>query len=147
MRVLKKNWILICIITVAVFALGAIYTFGIAKPKYKATATLKVEIPLSDDSTLSEISTASSAALRYVDSVSKAVKSKKIVSVVAEKNNVSTGHLLGEISTSFTNTSIFLDIAVTDEDGELAVSLVNDLAVEVAKYSRNSTEVDEKETL
>ena len=147
LRVLKKNWILICIITAVIFAIGVFYTYGIAKPKFKATATLKVEIPLSEDPSVSEINTASSAALRYVESVSKAVKNKKIVSVVAEKNKVSTGRLLGGISTSYSNTNIFLDVSVTDIDADLAVSLVNDLANEVSKYSKDSTEVPEKETL
>ena len=45
LRVLKKNWILICIITVVVFAIGAIYTFAIAKPTYKSTSSIVVAIP------------------------------------------------------------------------------------------------------
>ena len=48
-RVIKRNWILMAIVTVIVFALGAIYTFGIKKPTYKSTVTLKVEVPLTNE--------------------------------------------------------------------------------------------------
>ena len=34
MRVIKKNWILIIIVTAIVFIFGTSYTYGIAKPKY-----------------------------------------------------------------------------------------------------------------
>ena len=87
LRVLRKNWILIGIITVVIFVAGIVYTFGIAKPTYKATATIKVEVPIvSESSSSAEVGNSVTASLRYVQSVAEYAKSKKIMSAVVEKN-------------------------------------------------------------
>ena len=144
-RVIKKNWILICIITVLIFACGAGYTFGIAKPKFKATATIKVEVSTSENATAQEVTNASSAALRYVDTIAQAVKKYNIVSKVAEENKdiiESASKLASEISTSSDSKSYFVTITVTDRKGDTAVKLTNALAKEISKYSRTSTSED-----
>jgi capsular exopolysaccharide synthesis family protein len=143
-RVLRKNWILIAIVTAFIFALGAIYTFLIVKPKYKATATIKVEVPLKDNADIGDISNATVVALRYVNSVALAIKNEKIISAVAKRNEDKTtaSKLYNEISTSADTTSIFVVVSVTDRDGITAIDLVNDLALEISKYSMDSTSAD-----
>ncbi len=144
MRVIKKNWILIIIVTAIVFIFGTSYTYGIAKPKYKATAKIMVKFTDSDrESTISEQSTASSTALRYVTSVAEYVKFEHILSAVEEKNQdiINKGELANEISTSFSSTSIFVYITVKDRNGDNAKKLVNDIVEEVVRYSANSTDL------
>ena len=86
LRVLRKNWILIGIITVVIFVAGIVYTFGIAKPTYKATATIKVEVPIVSESSSAEVDNSVNASLRYVQSVAEYAKSKKIMSAVVDRN-------------------------------------------------------------
>ena len=154
LRVLRKNWILIAIITFVVFIAGVVYTFGIVKPTYKATATIKVEVPIvSESSSSAEVGNSVTASLRYVQSVAEHVKHKRVMNAVASRNNniiKSADALIAETSTSYSTSSIFVQITVTDEKGENAVTLVNDLANEIAKYSKestNSTITDEEKFL
>ena len=141
-RVIKKNWILICIITVAIFACGAIYTFGVAKPKYKATATVKVELPLDKDAATSEVSSASTTALKYIETVSQTVKLPIVVDAVAKRHEdiITASKLSSEISTTTSSNSYLVKITVTDRSGDNAVTLVNDLATEISKYSKNASD-------
>ena len=138
-RVLRKNWILIGVITIIVFVFGIVYTFGIVKPTYKSTSTVKVEVPLTSETT-SDISNSVSGALRYVQSVSEAVKKPNIIDKVAEdnKNITNANKLSKEVSTSHSSTSVFVTITVTDENGEHAKILATALAKEIAKYSNNA---------
>ena len=140
LRVLRKNWILIAIITFVIFIAGVVYTFGIVKPTYKATATIKVEVPLNSE-TSAEVGNSVNASLRYVQSVAEHVKHKTVMSAVAERNKEiikSADALISETSTSYSTSSIFVQITVTDREGKNAVTLVNDLAAEIAKYSKES---------
>lgn len=142
LRVLRKNWILIAIITIVIFIGGAVYTFGIAKPKYKATATIKVEVPLTNE-TSADVGNSVNASLRYVQSVAEHVKHKRVLSAVASRNSniiKSVDALSSETSTSYNTSSIFVQITVTDAKGENAVTLVNDIAKEISKYSKESTD-------
>ena len=142
LRVLRKNWILIGIITVVIFVAGIVYTFGIAKPTYKATATIKVEVPIvSETSSSAEVGNSVSASLRYVQSVAEYAKSKRVIGAVAERNKniiASTDALISETATSYSTSSIFVQITVTDRVGKNAVTLVNDIANEISKYSKGS---------
>lgn len=142
LRVLRKNGILIGIITVVIFVAGIVYTFGIAKPTYKATATIKVEVPIvSESSSSAEVGNSVTASLRYVQSVAEYAKSKKIMSAVVDRNkNIidNTDALISETTTSYSTSSIFVTITVTDKSGANAVTLVNDIATELSKYSKGS---------
>ena len=150
LRVLRKNWILIVIITAVVFIGGVIYTFGIAKPTYKASATIKVEVPLTSESP-ADVGNSVTAATKYVQSVSETVKSDSIINSVAKANKdiITSAQLKREVSASFSTTSIYVTITVTDRKGENAVTLVNALANEIAKYSKDSTDesIGEKKLL
>ncbi len=141
-RVIKKNWILICAIVVVVFGIGCGYTFGVKKPIYRATATVKVEIPLTDEqaSSTANVGNSLTASMRYVKSVAQKAESYTVVDSVSKANEVSYSKLAGELSTSYSSDSIFVSITVRDKDPELAKKLASAVAVEVSKYSTNSTD-------
>ncbi len=140
LRVLRKNWILIAIVTVVIFVIGAIYTLGIAKPTYKSTSTVKVEVPLTSE-TSSDVSTSVNAALRYVQSVAEAVKQEKILTAVADAHSdiiKNAGALRSETSASYSTNSVFVTITVTDRSTANAKVLAQALAEEISKYSSTS---------
>ncbi|MBQ7641180.1 MAG: polysaccharide biosynthesis tyrosine autokinase [Acholeplasmatales bacterium] len=142
LRVLRKNWILIAIITAVIFVAGVVYTFGIVKPTYKATATVKVEVPLTTENS-ADVSNSLNASLRYVQSVADAVKLPTIAKKVVEANpdiNISAENLINETSTSYSSNTVFVKITVTDRNGENAKILANSLATEISKYSKDSTD-------
>ena len=140
-RVIKKNWILMAIVTVIVFALGAIYTFGIKKPTYKSTVTLKVEVPLTSE-TSADVSNALNAATKYAQSVAQYVKLDAVLEPVCKKHSdiISLTSLKKETTTSFSNSSIFVGITVEDVNGKNAEVLAQSIAEEVVKYSKDSTD-------
>ncbi len=140
LRVLRKNWILIAVVTVAIFVIGAIYTLGIAKATYKSTSTVKVEVPLTSE-TSSDVSTSLNASLKYVQSVAEAVKQEKILSAVAEAHKdiiTSAGALRSETAASYSTNSVFVTISVTDRSTANAKVLAQALAEEISKYSSTS---------
>ncbi len=142
LRVLRKNWILIAIITAVIFVAGVVYTFGIVKPTYKATATVKVEVPLTTENS-ADVSNSLNASLRYVQSVADAVKLPTIAKKVVEANpdiKISAENLINETSTSYSSNTVFVKITVTDRNGENAKTLANSLATEISKYSKDSTD-------
>ena len=87
LRVLRKNWILILIVTAFVFACGAFYTYVIAKPTYQATSTVSVEVPPTNKNvSVNEASGSVTASLHYVQSIAEFVKSETIMRSVSEKH-------------------------------------------------------------
>jgi len=140
-RVIKRNWILMAIVTVIVFALGAIYTFGIKKPTYKSTVTLKVEVPLTNE-TSSDVNNSLNAAKSYSASVSQFVKFGVILEPVSNSHSdiITLEGLKKGTTTTFSNTSIFVGITVEDENGKNAEVLAQAIAEEVIKYSKDSTD-------
>ena len=142
-RVIKKNWLIICLITVVIFGVGAFYTFAIKKPVYRATATVKVEIPLSEEqqSSTANIGNSLTASMKYVKSVSEFAQSDKIITIVSDANDdISFGKLKSELSTSYSSDSIFVSITVKDHDKEIAKKFARLVAEEVSKYSTTSTD-------
>ena len=141
LRVLRKNWILICIVTAFVFLCGVIYTFVITKPTYKATSTVKVEVPLTTENS-ADVANSLTASMRYVQTVSEIVKSNSVLSVVAEnhKDIITKSKLAEETNVKYSTSSLMVSITVTDKKGENARVLADALAEGIAKYSKDSTD-------
>ena len=141
LRVIKKNWILICAIIVVVFGIGCGYTFGIKNPTYKSTATLKVEVPLSSESA-QDVVNSITASTRYVQSVAESASFEKVLKPVSESHNdiITLNKLKKEVSTSYSSSSIYVKVTVEDENGENAEILVQAIAEELVKYSKDSTD-------
>lgn len=140
-RVIKKNWIIMAIITVVIFIIGAVYTLGIKKPTYKSTATLKVEVALSSE-TSADVGNSVTAALRYVQSVADLAKFNSVLEPVskAHEDIITLSKLKSETSTKYSTSSIFVSVTVEDKKGENAEILAQAIAEELVKYSKDSTD-------
>ena len=124
LRVIKKNLILLAIITLVITAIGAVYTFGIAKKTYKSTADVVVAVTPSTSSTSETVSSTDS--LRLTTTVSKIAESnvvletaaKSILGANATDENVAelTKKLGKEISTSSSTTNYVVTISIVDTD-------------------------------
>ena len=150
LRVLRKNWILILIVTAFVFACGAFYTYVIAKPTYQATSTVSVEVPPTNKNvSVNEASGSVTASLHYVQSIAEFVKSETIMRSVSEKHLdiTSYGKLRSETSVSYDPASIFIYITVTDADPKNARVLALAIAEELTRYSTDSTDEEVKKYL
>lgn len=147
LRVLKKNWILICIITVVVFAIGAIYTFAIAKPTYKSTSSIVVAIPEKagaeiGDTTQIDITSSRNITYTIIDTI----PSKAILEGIAKDNNLTYSKLKNMVSVSANQNSFLIRISVVSGDAELSKKLANEIKDKVISEAGNSTE-EEKTSL
>ena len=140
-RVIKKNWILMAIVTVVIFVIGAVYTLGIKKPTYKSTSTLKVEVSLTTESS-ADVGNSVTAALRYVQSVAEYTKLNAVLEPVSKAHSDITtlSKLKSETTTKYSTSSIFVSITVEDKVGKNAEVLAQAIAEEVVKYSKDSTD-------
>lgn len=137
-RVLWKNAILIAIITAVVTIAGAIYTFAIAKPTYKATADVIVAVSTSTTDTVTNIS--STETLRITQTVAETVTKDIVAKEVAEKNNVEASYIKSGTTTNASTSSYIVTITFVDKDKDLCVTIVNDLAQTVTdKFNNDDT--------
>ena len=79
-RVLWKNIILLCAITVAVTVIGIIYTFAIAKPTYTSSSSVIVAVPQGSGVNSSE-------SIRITVTVADTIKENAILKPVVDKYN------------------------------------------------------------
>ena len=151
-RVIKKNLILLCIITFIITLIGGVYAFT-RKPVYSASS--KVMISASADSKTIDIDSTDS--LRFTKTYAITVKTSDdiINDVIDDYNNLeldfykdgtlyenqtlssqfklklekykesSINYISARISTSASSESYIVNITFTDEDPDLAVELVN----------------------
>lgn len=113
-NIIKKNLILIAVIIVAIVLVGGIYTFAIAKEKYKSSTTLLVAVK--SDSTDTVDLTYS---LRVVGDVAKLATEDIVLDNVAIKNGYEgeekdkfVSSLRQKVSVSSTTTSFMITISV-----------------------------------
>ena len=130
-RVIKKNIILICIIVFAAILVGGVYTFGVAKEKYRASTTVVVAVKQPTGSGEQNIDYNMTAKLLYT--IRDLIKEDVVVGPVADKHNMDPGALRGMISVGSVEYSFLLTIEVKNGNGKLAVDLANDVANELIK--------------
>ena len=118
-HVLWKNIILIAIITAAVFVCGIVYTFAIAKPTYSSESSFMVT--LGEDETGVTLTGQPSSGL--VSTVARLVTENKVLSPVAEKNNMTVGELKDMITVSSSSNVYIVTVTVECSDADLAKSL------------------------
>lgn len=121
LRVLWKNIILIGLITAVITIIGAVYTFVIVKPTYKASADIIVAVE--SGSTVDTTGT-----LRITETVAQTVTTDIVAKQVAENNELSKYTVIGNTSTSSSTTSYIVTITYVDTDKERCVKVVNELA-------------------
>ena len=137
-RVLWKNIILIAIITAAVFVVGIVYTFGIARPSYSSTAVISV---VKENSSGDSVDYTNSRTLagNAAELITQEVILREVVSDFADEG-VTLTSLKEMISVSSETTSYFVYVTVECGDAVLSCELANALVNELINYSNNSTE-------
>lgn len=129
-RVLWKNIILIAIITVAVFVVGIIYTFGIANPQYSSEQSFVVAVR---DNSTGDITTGTPSTT-VINTVSGLVTVTNVLEPVATANNLSLNALRDMVTvTSATNNGI-ISITVECGDPDQAEKLANAIFASLEDY-------------
>lgn len=147
LRVLKKNWILITIITSVIFAVGVVYTFVVVKPTFKSTSSIVVAIPEKagaeiGDTTQIDITSSRNITYTIIDTI----PSKAILEGIAKDNNLTYSKLKSMVSVSANQNSFLIRISVVSGDAELSKKLANEIKDKVISEASNSTE-EEKTSL
>lgn len=127
---LKKHFILLAIITIAITFLGGIYTFTLAKEKYQSSVTLIVAA--SDGNSTDVVNS-----LRFVNTIADLATEDVVLTKVAE-NYVSSNNeaevityannLRGSVNVKYSTTSFLVTISVTNIDKNLAKEHANLIA-------------------
>lgn len=132
LRVVWKNIILICSITVVAVVGCIIYVFGFVTPTYKATSEIIVAVESkSETSTVDYTNT-----LKIVSTVgNELVKSDYVLEKVVDKHkDLTKEKIASNITSSVSTTSYVVSITYVDTDEKRAVSVVNDLANALNEY-------------
>ncbi len=116
--VIRKFWLLIVIVTLGTTAIGAIYTFGFAKPDYKSTANVIVAVEAQSQGGTETIDYNNS--LRVVNTVGDLVDDDVVLEPVARDYKVEMGMLRDGVKTSVSSTSFMITVSFIDEDPDKA---------------------------
>lgn len=135
-RVIKKNIILIGVVTMSVLLIGAVYTFKFTTPTYASSSSIVVAIEETTDDT------DYSNSLRAVVTVADEVKSSKMLEPVAAKYNMSVSQLAGKISVSNNTNTMIVRIKVIDTDGNRAINIANDVADRCVEEAYKNSDTD-----
>ncbi|MGM9970048.1 MAG: YveK family protein [Anaeroplasma sp.] len=135
----KKNILLIGLITFGVFLIGVFYTFKIVKPIYKSTTSVIVAIENQSNNADQNVDYTNS--LRIIETVATYTKENVVLEPVAKKHNMSTNELKGMIETSTSTTKYIYTISISSENAELAGILVNEI------YSSLEKQIDNNEAI
>lgn len=139
-NIIKKNLILIAVIIVAIVLVGGIYTFAIAKEKYKSSTTLIVAVKSGSSDTVD-----STYSLRIVGDVAKLATEDIVLDNVAIKNGYDgeekdkfVSSLRQKVSVSSTTTSFMITISVVDLDPAKTQLYANQIAEELINQCNTS---------
>lgn len=135
-RVIKKNIILICIIVLAAILVGGVYTFGIAKEKYRAEATVLVAVKTQEDGQV-DLNVSS----KILGTVRELIKQDVVLEPVAKENNMSSSALGGMVNVVSVDYSFLLTIQVENNNGDLAVELANDIVRHLIEVSNTNESI------
>lgn len=116
--VIRKFWLLIVIITLGTTAVGAIFTFGIAKPDYKSTSNVIVAVEAQSQGGTETIDYNNS--LRVVNTIGDLVDDDVVLEPVAAEYNIEKSVLLKGLKVSVSSTSFMITVSFIDENKENA---------------------------
>ena len=140
-RVLRKNWILILIVTAFIFALGVVYTFAIKKPTYKSTSSIVVVIPTDKTKAVgaegNSVDVTNSRNITYT--IASTVTKTSILGSVAEDNGLTYSQLKNMVSASADTNTFLINISVTHTDNKLTKKLANEIAAKLISEANSST--------
>ena len=133
-RVLKKNILLIIIIVFTAMVVGGVYTFAIAKEKYRADTTLMVAVIRDSDSN-SQNNVDYNSTMYMIESTKKLVKEDIVLQPVCEANDIKIEALKKKIDILSQDRTMLITIRVTDVDGDVAKKLANEIAESLIKVT------------
>lgn len=127
LRVLRRNWILLLVLTVAGAAGGALYSL-LQTPQYEATT--KVFVSASSADSVADLNAGNSYTQQIVRSYAEVVTTGLVLDPVISQLGLdeSTQELAEQVTATATLNTVIVDITVTDADPERAADIANALA-------------------
>lgn len=136
---IKERMFMITAITLAIVALGCVYSSFLKTPMYKSTATVLL---VSDDGTTGNAGTTQSDIQlnkSLVSTYSELVKSRSVLNAVIENLELEyeADSLYEKISISNINNTEIIKIDVVDSDREVAAAIANEIVDEFGEEIKN----------
>ncbi|WP_062311245.1 polysaccharide biosynthesis tyrosine autokinase [Demequina rhizosphaerae] len=127
LRILRKNWILILLLTVLGASAGFAYSM-VSTPSYSASS--KVFVSTSGGSTVSELAVGSNFTQQRVKTYADLISTSAVLQPTIESLHLdmSVAQLRGKISASTPASTSVIDISVSDSDPVFAASLATEAA-------------------
>lgn len=127
LRILRRNWILILVMTVVGVAGGATYSL-LQTPQYEATT--KVFVSASSADSVSDLSAGNSYTQQIVRSYAEVVTTGLVLDPVLSELGLdeSAAELAERVTASVTLNTVIVDITVTDPDPARAADIANSIA-------------------
>ncbi|MCR2815864.1 polysaccharide biosynthesis tyrosine autokinase [Microbacterium jiangjiandongii] len=140
LRILHKNWILLLVLLIAGLAGGAGYAF-LQTPKYEASTQLYVSVRTEGAAT-GDLVQGTNFARQMVTSYVDVIPTSLVLDPVIEELELDTtaGQLARQVSASTPLNTVLIDIAVTDEDPELAAAIADATAASFAQAVQTTLE-------
>ena len=144
---IKKNWIVMAIIVIAITLFGTIYVKVGVTPTYSATSSIVVQVPSSTSSSSSSSDSVNiSDSIRYVYTVSDLITDNAIATAVADIYNsnhddkITSAYVRSRTSSSFTTNSLYVTIKVKDTNRQRAVDINNLVTNAIVAMQNDSNE-------
>lgn len=137
--VIRKFWLLILLVTVGTTAIGAIYTFGFAKPDYKSTANVIVAVEAQSQGGTETVDYTNS--LRVVNTIGDLVDDEVVLEPVATEYKVEISTLRSGLKTSVSSTSFMITVSYIDEDKDKAQKYCDAIVESLIEVSENNPAV------
>ncbi|AYF97246.1 polysaccharide biosynthesis tyrosine autokinase [Protaetiibacter intestinalis] len=127
LRILRRNWVIILVITLAGVAGGATYSL-LQTPQYEATT--KVFVSTSSADSVSDLNAGNSFTQQIVRSYAQVVTTGLVLDPVISELGLdrTTRELADQVSAEVTLNTVIVDITVTDADPVLAANIANSIA-------------------
>jgi succinoglycan biosynthesis transport protein ExoP len=134
LRILRKNWILIVALTLAGVGGSAAYSIA-STPDYQSSTQLFVSVQTSQASTTGDLYQGSNFAQQKVKSYVDVVTSPLVLAPVIDELDldVTPGQLAKLVEASSPLDTVLIDIAVTNEDPQLAANIADAVADSTAQ--------------
>ena len=132
--VIRKFWLLILLVTVGTTAIGAIFTFGIAKPDYRSTSNVIVAVEAQSQGGTETVDYTNS--LRVVNTIGDLVDDDVVLEPVANEYKVEVSTLRAGLKTSVSSTSFMITISYIDgnkEDAQKYCDAIVESLIEVSE--------------
>ena len=146
LHTLWKNKILIAVITAAVFLVGIVYTYAIAKPQYRSSSMVLVAVTQQSAPSTGEFVDYNNS-LKVVNTVARLVQEDVVLDPVADRFDLSPKALSDMIAVSSDDESFIIIISVECGDSTLSMQLADALAEQLVQTMEQEGFVDLKAKL